>query len=180
MRRRHRLSTLAVAAAITLAVVVPPSGCGYTLVGRGAFLPEYIRTVAIPTFVNNTDRFELEVRVTDFVTREFVSRGGYRVVGSDDGADAVLRGEMLAFDVRPVGLDRGQEARTWEATIRARVTFTDLVENRVLYTNGAFLFRDEFEYPATTLGVVDIEVGVIDEIAVEFARSVVSSILEGF
>lgn len=154
--------------------------CGYTLVGQGAFLPEYIRVVAIPTFVNSTPRFELDVRVTDAVTREFVARGNYRIVGNQAGADAVLLGEILAFVVSPIGLDRQETADTWQVTIRARVTFTDLVANKVLFSNSNFTYQDQFDFPATGAGQIDIEVGAIDDIAREFARAVVSSILEGF
>lgn len=154
--------------------------CGYALVGQGAFLPDYIRVVAIPTFVNSTPRFELDVRVTDAVTREFVARGNYRIVGNQAGADAVLLGEILAFVVSPIGLNRQEAADTWQVTIRARVTFTDLVANKVLFTNSNFTYTDQFEFPATGAGQIDIEVGAIDEIAREFARAVVSSILEGF
>lgn len=176
MRRRGSRTI----AALFLAGALVQAGCGYTLVGRGAFLPEYIRVVAIPTFVNQTPRFELEVRVTDAVTREFVSRGNYRVVGQQQGADAVLLGEIQAFDVRPIGLDQAENADTWQVTIRARVTFTDLVANKVLFTNSSFTYQDQFEFPATSQGRVDVEVSSIDEIAEEFARAVVSSILEGF
>lgn len=167
-------------AAMAVVLLAVASACGYTLVGKGAFLPDYIRVVAIPTFVNNTPRFEVEVRVTDAVTREFVSRGSYRVVGDQTGADAVMLGEIQSFDVRPIGLDRADVAETWQVTIRARVTFTDLVANKVLFSNNAFLYQDQFEFPASAVGTVDIEVGSIDEIAEEFARAVVASILEGF
>lgn len=163
-----------------LAAALLQAGCGYTLVGRGAFLPEYIRVVAIPTFVNNTPRFELEVRLTDAVTREFVSRGNFRVVGQQQGADAVLLGEIQSFEVRPIGLDRSEAADTWQVTIRARVTFTDLVANEVLFTNSSFTYQDQFEFPASSQGRIDVEVSSIDEISEEFARAVVSSILEGF
>lgn len=168
------------AAAALALILLAGNGCGYTLVGRGAFLPEYIEVVAIPTFVNNTPRFELEVRVTDAVTREFVSRGNFRIVGDQTNADAVLQGQINMFDVRPVGLDRAQNADQWQVTIRAAVTFTDLVENEIIYTSGSFVFQDQFEFPATSRGTVDIEVGSIDEISQEFARTLVSSILEGF
>lgn len=175
MRSGWRVRVLAL-----LAGLLVLESCGYTLVGQGAFLPDYIRVVAIPTFVNNTRRFELEVRVTDAVTREFVSRGNYRVVGDQSSADAVLLGEILAFEVRPIGLDRQETADTWQVTIRARVTFTDLVANKVLFSNSNFTYQDQFEFPATSVGEIDIEVGSIDEISQEFARAVVSSILEGF
>ncbi len=166
--------------ALVLLLALLPAACGYSLVGRGAFLPDYIRVVSIPTFRNQTPRFELEVRVTDAVTREFVSRGNYRVVGSQTGADAVLSGEIRTWDVRPIGLDRAETADTWQVTVTASVTFTDLVANKVLFTNSAFLYQNQFEFPASSQGRVDIEVASIDEISEEFARAVVAAILEGF
>lgn len=156
------------------------AACGYALVGQGAFLPDYIRVVAIPTFANQTPRFELEVRITDAVTREFVSRGNYRVVGNQAGADGVLQGLIQSFTVTPIGLNPRDRADTWQVTVRAQVTFTDLVANQVLFTNSAFQYQEQFEFPASSEGRVDIEVSSIDEISVEFARAVVSSILEGF
>jgi hypothetical protein len=175
VRFRRRAPLLAV-----VMLLAPIAGCGYTLVGQGAFLPDYIRVVAIPTFVNQTPRFELEVRLTDAVTREFVSRGNYRVVGQRQGADAVLEGTIQSFEVRPIGVGQQENADTWQVTVRARVTFTDLVANKVLFTNSAFLYQNQFEFPDSSLGRIDIEVSSIDEIAGEFARAVVSAILEGF
>ncbi len=160
--------------------LVSCAACGYALVGQGAFLPDYIRVVAIPTFANQTPRFELEVRITDAVTREFVSRGNYRVVGNQAGADGVLQGLIQSFTVTPIGLNPRDRADTWQVTVRAQVTFTDLVANQVLFSNSAFQYQEQFEFPASSEGRVDIEVSSIDEISVEFARAVVSSILEGF
>lgn len=176
--RRLRGASLAVLVAV---YALASAACGYTLVGRGAFIPDYIRTVAIPTFENSTDRFEVEVRISDAVVREFVSRGNYRVVASPDGADAVLRGEILSFNARPVGFGAQRaEASTFLVEIRASVTFTDLVANQVLFANRSFVFSGEFEFPEDPNALFDVEIGSIDEIAGEFARSVVSSILEAF
>ena len=69
---RWQRSTLSLLLAL---VVWNTASCGYSLIGTGSFLPDYIQTVAIPTFANTTPRFEVEVRITDAVTREFVSRG---------------------------------------------------------------------------------------------------------
>ncbi|MFQ5742850.1 MAG: LPS assembly lipoprotein LptE [Acidobacteriota bacterium] len=143
-------------------------------------MPEYIHTVAIPTLVNKTSRFEVEIRLTDAVTREFVSRGNFRVAGDEEGADAVLRGEITGFDVRPVGLGAREQAQNYQVTVRASVTFIDQVQNKVLFTNSSFLFRDEYELERDPGQFFDVEILAIDAIATEFARSVVSSILEGF
>lgn len=165
---------------VSLALLLLSGGCGYTLVGRGAFLPEYIGTVAIPTFGNRTPRFEVDVRITDAVTREFVSRGDFRVVGDPQGADAVLQGEILQFFTQPVGLGQQGRAQNYQVTIVASVSFRDLVQNRVLFTNSALQFRQQYELDQNPALFADVEITAIDEISRDFARSIVSQILEGF
>ncbi len=154
--------------------------CGYSLVGTGSFLPEYIRTVSIPTFENNTSRFEVEVRITDAVTREFVSRGNFSVVADQEGADAELTGTITEFLVTPIGLGDQEQATNYLVQIRAQVNFRDLVQNRILFSNNSFLFRQQFEIEADPNQFFDVSNVAVDEIALEFARTVVASILEGF
>ncbi len=155
------------------------ASCGYSLVGTGSFLPDYIVTVAIPTFANTTPRFEVEVRITDAVTREFVSRGNFTMVADSEGADAELSGTITEFTVTPIGL-ADEEATNFLVQIRAQVNFRDLVQNRVIYSNNSFLFRQQFEIEGDLNDFSDVSNVAVDEIAEEFARTVVSSILEGF
>lgn len=176
--RRHLFRAARLLLLLALLSTVP--SCGYTLVGRGAFLPEYIQTVAIPTFVNRTPIFEVEIRLTDAVATEFIGRGNFRVIGDATDADAVLRGEITGFNSRPVQLDVQDQARQYQITITAAVTFTDLVQNEVLFTNNSFLFRGDYLLQEEPGAFFDISNIAIDLIAEEFARSVVSSILEGF
>ena len=35
-------------------------GCGYSLAGRGSFLPAYIKTIGVPQFTNRTAVFDLD------------------------------------------------------------------------------------------------------------------------
>ena len=177
--RRPR-KALCVPLAVLLASSLTTASCAYTLVGTGSFLPDYIRIVAIPTFVNRTRRFEVEILITDAVTREFVSRGNFSVVADQPGADAVLSGTITNFTVTPIGLNPNEEASNYLVQITAQVTFRDLVQNQVMFTNDAFLFRSQFELEADPNEFFDVTTIAIDEIAIEFARSVVSQILEGF
>ena len=161
-------------------VIGSMASCGYSLTGTGSFLPDYIQTVAIPTFANTTPRFEVEVRITDAVTREFVSRGNFTMVADAAVANAELTGTITAFDVTPIGLNHDEEATNFLVQIRAQVNLLDLVQNEILYTNNSFYFRQEFEIETDPTALSDLSNVAVDEIAEEFARTVVSSILEGF
>src|ERR671939_174236 len=78
------------------------SGCGYSLAGRGSFLPSYIRTIGVPQFVNNTPIFELDRRVTDRVRSELLGRGKYKVLPDETGTDAVMTGELSSLPISAV------------------------------------------------------------------------------
>src|SRR6266699_3727882 len=51
------------------------TSCGYSLAGRGSFLPDYIKIIGIPQFVNQTVVFDLDRVVTAQVLREFATHG---------------------------------------------------------------------------------------------------------
>ena len=57
-----------------LLVTVVTSGCGYTLAGQGSFLPEYVETIGVPLFENETTIFEVEQTLTEQVRSEFIGR----------------------------------------------------------------------------------------------------------
>ena len=53
--------------ALGVLCVFAAPGCGYSLAGRGSFLPVYIKTIGVPTFANRTVVFNLETMLTQKV-----------------------------------------------------------------------------------------------------------------
>lgn len=160
-------------------------GCGYALAGRGAFLPAHIQTIGVPLFANNTSFYQIEQVVTEKVRTEFIGRGRYRVVPDRSGVDAVVDGQILSVSVAPVGFTTQQLASRYVLTIVARVTFRDVAADKVLWENPAITVREEYDV-ATGGGATDPttffgqHANALQRIAEDFARSVVSAILEAF
>ena len=160
------------------------SGCGYSLAGRGSFLPEYIRTIGVPQFTNNTPVYDVERRVSDRVRAE-LTRGKYRVLPTDTGTDALLTGEIAAITIAPSSFNDRQHASRYVLVMTARVEFKDMRTGKVLWSNPAMQFRDEFE-PTTGTSAVDPtaffgqDTNAMERLATEFARSLVSALLEAF
>jgi hypothetical protein len=181
VRRTARLLALLALVAIGAA----GAGCGYSLAGRGSFLPDYITRIGVPTFGNRTSVFNLETQITQKVRSELLGRGRYQVVPESEGVDAVLEGEVTA--VRPdVASVSGQNlAARYTVTMTARVVLRDVRENRVLWENQGMVFRQEYEAQSGT-SVADPaaffaqDVNALDRLTTEFARTLVSSILEAF
>ena len=122
---------------------------------------------------------DIRQRQSARAAREFVSRGNFTMVADSENADAELTGTITQFTVTPIGLAE-EEATNFLVQIRAQVNFRDLVQNRVLYSNNSFLFRQQFEIEVDPRAFFDVSNVAVDLIAAEFARTVVSSILEGF
>ena len=167
---------------VALLVSLVCCGCGYSLAGRGSFLPAYIRIISVPLFVNQTPVYDIERRITERVRGELIGRGKYKV--DDNGADAILAGEILGVTLQPAAFNEQQQATRYVLTLVAKIEFTDVKAKKVLWSNPAWQFREEYEITNTTTLDVSAFLGqdanALERLATEFARSVVSAILEAF
>src|SRR5215510_7867391 len=122
---------------MTLAGALGSSGCGYSLAGRGSFLPTDIRVVGIPQLVNRTTYFDVEQILTQKIRNEFIGRGKYRVVPEATGADAVLNAEIVSITLSPVGLTSTQLASRYQFVLTMKVDFVDTRVSKSLWANDA-------------------------------------------
>ena len=91
--------------------------------------------------------------------------------------------ERLRFGVRlGVHFTPQQQASRYALLLTARIEFIELKENKVLWQNPAIQFREEFDV-ATTEDVSAFlaqNADALQRVATEFARTIVSAILEAF
>lgn len=145
-------------------------------------LPKHIKTVAVPAFQFEAKglRYRVESRFTEAVTREIIRRGGgLKVQGSRTGADAVLEGTIRDFGFSGVLLDSEGRARVYEVTIVTAVTIRDLRDNKILYDNQNFLFRDSFEFTSDPRSFFNEEDPAVERMARAFAEAAVSAFVNG-
>ena len=144
-------------------------------------LPPHIKTIAVPAFQNNAQRFKIEHRFTEAVIKELIHRAhGMRIQSEREGADAVIDGVVKRFNFAGVLLDDQGRARVFEVTITAAVTVRDQTTNKVLYDNQNFVFRGEYEFANDPRNFFDEEDPAVMRIARNFAESVVSTLINGF
>jgi hypothetical protein len=159
--------------------------CGYALAGRGSFLPSYIQTIGIPTFANRTTVFNLETLLTQKVRAEFIGRGNYRILPDATGVDAVLTAEVLSASPAPASFTNTQIASRYVITMVARVELRDLKDNKVLWENPGLTFRQDYEAQSSTgaleaAAFFEQDRDALERMSTDFARTIVSSILEAF
>lgn len=145
-------------------------------------LPKHIKTVAVPAFQAEAKglRYRVESRFTDAVSREIVRRGsGLKVQGTTRGADAVIEGTIRDFSFTGVLLDREGRARVYEVTIVCAVTIRDLRDEKIIFDNQNFVFRDSFEFSEDPRSFFNEEDPAVERIARSFAESAVSAFING-
>jgi hypothetical protein len=161
------------------------TSCGYALAGRGSFLPDYIRTIGIPTFQNRTTVFNLETLLTEKVRAEFIGRGKYQTLPESSGVDALLTGEVTVVSIVPSSFNTQQLATRYSIIMTARIELKDMRSNKVLWENAGVQFREEYDATGgkTALDPAAFfqqDTTALERMSTAFARTIVSAILEAF
>jgi outer membrane lipopolysaccharide assembly protein LptE/RlpB len=157
------------------------AGCGYHTAGHAVQLPENVKTIAVPAFKNETSTYRVEQMLTASVVREFTTRTHYRII-SDPGeeADATLRGTVLSTAVSPLAYDTSTgRAASVLVVVSMKVTLSNR-QGKVLYQNPAYLFREQYEVSQDLQSFFEEDSPAFRRLSQDFARTLVSNILEGF
>lgn len=160
-------------------------GCGYALVGRASNIPEDVRTVYVEPLENRTSRQQVEQILTQAILDEMVTRRRFEVVNSAEQADAILRGIVTSFEVRPVTFDAAGLADNFEIRIDADMRFErpprgGAVDPEVIWKNSRYRFREDYPLEQAGISYFDRETLAIEETSEAFAETLVTDILEGF
>src|SRR5260370_23033471 len=167
--------------ALPLFVFILNEGCGYHTAGHAVQLPENLKTIAVPAFKNETLAYRIEQMLTASVVREFTTRTHYRILNdASDDADATLRGTVLSTTASPLTYDTATgRAASILVVVSMKVTLTDR-SGKVLYQNPAYLFREQYEVSQDLASFFEEDSPAFRRLSRDFARTLVSNILEGF
>ncbi len=157
------------------------SGCNYHTEGHVAKLPADVRTIAIPTFTNETTTYRIEQMLTSSVMREFTTRTNYHILNNaDEAADATLRGTVLSASSTPLTYNSATgQAASVLVVVSMKVSLTDR-QGRVLYQNPSYVFREQYEVSQDLTSFFEEDSPAFRRLSQDFARTLVSNILEGF
>lgn len=157
------------------------AACGYRVAGQAARLPQEIKVIAVPAFENQTPWMRLEQRFTSAVMQEFLQRTRYQVVANPEEADAVLRGTVKSATSAPVIFDPATgRASAVAVAVTVSVELRDRRTQKVLYSNPAWVFREQYEITGDLDSFFEERDPALDRLARDFAASLVSAVLENF
>ena len=170
---------------VLAAMLLGSSACGYSLAGRGTFLPSYITTIGVPLFTNQTTVLEIDEALTQKVRAELVGRGRYTVVPEALG-DAILTGEVTSVTLVPVAFNADRQASRYSVGVTIKLEFRDMKAGVVLWENSGFVVTEQYDVTTPAAGNADVaaflgqEGTALDRLSSRFARDAVSAILEAF
>ena len=168
-------------AVLCLTWIVASASCGYHTAGHAVQLPENVKTIAVPAFVNETSTYRIEQMLTSSVVREFTTRTHYHILNeSSEAADATLRGTVVSASSTPLTYNTATgQAASVLVVVSMRVALTDR-RGKVLYQNPAYLFREQYEVSQDLTSFFEEDSPAFRRLSQDFARTLVSNILEGF
>jgi outer membrane lipopolysaccharide assembly protein LptE/RlpB len=157
------------------------AACGYHTAGQADTLPENVKTIAIPAFVNQSQTFKVEQMLTSAVVREMILRTHYHVINkTGDDADATLRGTVLSTYTSPLTYDsKTGRAASALVVISMNVSLVDK-QGKILYQNPSYLFREQYEVSRDLASFFEEDTPAFQRLSRDFAQTLVSNILEGF
>jgi outer membrane lipopolysaccharide assembly protein LptE/RlpB len=157
------------------------TGCGYALVGKATSVPDDVHAVYLKTFENRTSRAQLDEIITRAVADELVTRKRFSLTTGTDGAQAEIRGAVTNLDVTPVSLDAQGRATEYQIVITAQVRFVRLNEAKtVIWASDRYQFRQSYPVEVSQAQYFDRENLALEDVAQDFAETMVSDLLEGF
>ncbi|VAX41033.1 hypothetical protein-transmembrane region and signal peptide prediction [hydrothermal vent metagenome] len=97
----------------------------------GAYNTAEVRTVAVPTFGNETFRRGIEYQLTEAIQNEIQNRTPFRIA-KEPNADTRLSGRIVQVGKRSLNQSRFRDVREVELTLAVEVTWEDIRTGKTL------------------------------------------------
>jgi len=167
---------------VLILLMVELSACGYHLVGTTSFLPEEIETLYVENFKNETRWVDMDQRLMEAMTLEWVRRRRLRLVDNSANADVILSGTIQRLAVIPVSYDEQGRANEYQMSLQALVQLSDVRgdEPEVLWEDKAFSRRTSYAVDPSAVNYFDRQNIAMDELSRDFSGALVTAVLEGF
>lgn len=162
---------------ICLAALAGLTACTDVAIRPG--LPDYITTIAVPTFQNRTTQPNLENELTQQVTQDFMVDGRIQLVNPDQ-AGALLIGTIAQYRLDPLLLDVHNTPQQYKMRLILNLALKDQKAGKNLWVEEAFEESTTY-YVANTLGIPqETEQDARKRLIKQLSKRIISRVIEGF
>jgi len=152
------------------------NGCaGYQL---GTMLPDDIKTVYVPVFLNDTDEPLIETEITRAVIKELRRDGSLKAVDEAD-ADSILLVRIKEYELKPQSFVRENRSRVnqYRANISAEVYFQRKSTGEILAQRSSVTGYGIFDFQTDLISAKRL---ALPEVADDLAHEIVELIVEAW
>lgn len=163
-------------------LVTALSSCGYHMSGTGGIVPEGLRTLSVPTFINGTNEPAVDIEVTRAVVNEFMTDGRLRIVDTE-AADFVLRGTVSFFDVSPESYTADAFVQQYRVLLRIDARLEDRINGKIIWQEKNIESNLISSYPVAIDSIRDTKIAkeaAVRKASRDVAWTLRSRVLEGF
>ncbi len=161
--------------AALMVLFVSLTGCAsYQL---GSMLPDDIKTVYVPTFINKTSEPMIEIEATQAAIRELQKDGSLNVVSTPEQADTILSVTLLDYRLTPLKYEQNFNTTVdqYRLTLTAQVVLTRRATDKVVAQNPRI--QGETDFPITGDFTSSKKRG-LPKVSEDLAHNIVESIVE--
>lgn len=159
-------------------ILILTANCGYKLSGSGKYIPQNLKSIAIPDFENRTTEFRAEQFVTYAIRDEFIKRSAMVLKDKISEADALLEGIISKFEVTPVNYSSIGSVNMFNVSIQLNVKLINLKNNKIIFEKRNMRFVGDYEVDTSDFFSQERE--ALLKVSSKFSSSIVSAILENF
>jgi len=171
MKKRSLLFALTV-----FCVLSAVTGCGYHIAGKGGRMPGEIREVAIPVFVNMTNKPDIESIISSAFAKEFVTTVDVR-----DAAGPELRGAILSYGLSPVSYTKNDVVQEYRLSVTLSLSLVEKGGGKVLWEDRNVRDYEDFIVSTTDVTATEeAEIAAFRKLSKDVARLVKERMLENF
>jgi len=153
-------------------------GCGYRLAGKETHVPPGVRSVAIPTLVNQTLEPGIEIVFTQAFLKEFIKDRRVRVVDRRE-ADSIFEGVIKSLIILSVSYDKSGYALEYQTIVMMDITLKRQ-NGEVLWKEKDLIERAWYRTNPTVIGNEDNRVNAIQKVAQSLAERVLNRFYYNF
>ncbi|MBN2017241.1 MAG: hypothetical protein JW794_03805 [Candidatus Cloacimonetes bacterium] len=114
-------------------ILVCVFGCGhYSFYTRSN---PHIKSVMITEFDNETEQYELQDLITQYLTEAFIDDNRLEVLGADANLD--IRGVVRSYSMIVNAYDMQENPSEWKVTIIFQIEAKDMVQDKVIWNNNS-------------------------------------------
>ncbi|MDR0734291.1 MAG: LPS assembly lipoprotein LptE [Elusimicrobiota bacterium] len=140
-------------------------------------MPQHIKKLHVRPFINRTNVFALEDRLTIEVVDEFLRNGSYNIA-NEGAADGVLAGEIIRYILVPIQYDSQLVPTVYRMEALLNVKLLDKQTQTTVWQEPALL--QVYTYSASTLPGGVTEEAAREQMWKNFAKMIVKRTVEGF